>query len=332
MTVLLFPGQGTQRVGMGAVLFRCFTEAESILGEASQAAGVDIASLLRYGPSKDLARTIYAQVAVTTVNVAALQIIRRCGLRYEAVAGHSVGSIAALAAADVLTPQEAIRLAARRGAIMNNVAGEGTMMSVMGVPSATAQEIVRRIVARLQLPVVVGLVNGPQNVVISGSATAVKCVARELRAAGALSVRALDVSHAFHSPLMMPARRAWQEAVLAQPFRTARVPVIADTTGTPVTRPREIREFLIEQLTGQVRWDLVCGYLTASRHCEAIEAGDSDTLRSLSRPYERLHVSSMASGLILEHLRAMRRVQRMHSKTKDPAAGSRPIELSELQP
>jgi [acyl-carrier-protein] S-malonyltransferase len=309
MTALLFPGQGTQRVGMGSVLFRLFSETQALLGEASLATGTDIAALIRSGPPKILARTMYAQVAVTTVNVAALQIIRRCGMKYDAVVGHSVGAIAALAAADMLTPAEAVRLASRRGAIMNAITAEGAMMSVVGIPQGVAQEVLRRVSSRLRLPVVVGLVNGPQNLVISGAAAAVACAARELREAGALSARALDVSHAFHSPLMAPARRAWQELVRAQPLRPARVPVLADTTGQPLTEPGEVREFLVGQLTGQVRWDLVCAQLIASRQCEAIEAGDSTTLRSLSRAYSELQVASMTSGLML---------QRLRSRTKDP--------------
>jgi [acyl-carrier-protein] S-malonyltransferase len=323
MTILLFPGQGTQRVGMGSVLFKCFSEAQQVVSQASLEAGIDVASLLRHGPPKILARTMYAQIAVTTVNIAALQIVRRCGTVYDAVAGHSVGVIAALVAADMLTPAEAIKLAACRGAIMNGIPGDGAMMSVTGIPPGTAQEVLRGISSRLRLPLVVGLVNGPLNVVISGAADAVACAARELREAGALSVRPLDVSHAFHSPLMAPARRAWQDAVNAQHFREARVPVVADTSGNPLTQPREVREFLIDQLTAQVRWDLVCDYLTASRQCEAIEVGDSTALRSLGRAYEHLHIASMASGLLLERLRSM------HARTRDLAAESCETQLME---
>jgi [acyl-carrier-protein] S-malonyltransferase len=323
MTVLLFPGQGTQRVGMGSVLFRCFGDAEALLSDASRAVGIDLPSLLRKGPPAILSRTNYAQVAVTTVNVAALQVIRRCGIAYEAVAGHSVGALAALAAADMLTPAEAILLAAQRGAIMNGIAAEGAMLSVLGISPGAADKVMRRISARLRLPVVVGLVNGPQNVVISGAAAAVACAANELRDAGACAMRALDVSHAFHSPLMAPARRLWQEVVMAQPLRPARVPVVADTTGAAMTRPAEVREFLIDQLTGQVRWDLVCGYLTASRQCEAIEVGDSTTLRSLCRAYEQLRVASMASSLVLERLRGAHPMHLRHSRTRDLAVGGR---------
>jgi [acyl-carrier-protein] S-malonyltransferase len=320
MTALLFPGQGTQRVGMGAILFRRFAETQALLSEASLAAGIDIGALLRRGPAKVLSRTIYAQVAVTTVNVAALQILRRSGVRYDAVAGHSVGAIAALAAADILTPAEAVRLAAQRGSIMNSIGGEGAMLSVTGISPSTAQDILGQVTARLRLPVVVGLVNGPQNVVISGAAEAVSFAAREFREAGALSVRALDVSHAFHSPLMKPARRAWQELVRTVPLKSGRVPVVADTTGQALSRPRDVRDFLISQLTGQVRWDLVCGQLIALGQCDAIEAGDSTMLRSLGRAYQQLHVASMTSGLIFERLRA---AYPAPAGTHDPESGSR---------
>nr|WP_272919902.1 ACP S-malonyltransferase [Streptomyces sp. SID4948] len=299
----MFPGQGTQRTGMGQALFHGFDEAAATLAGAAAITGRDLGALMRRGPSSVLTRTGSAQVAVTTVSLAALAVLRARAVAYDAVAGHSVGMLAALAAADVLDPADAIALAARRGTIMDALPLGGSMVSVAGLASPIAVDVVRMVRRRTGSAVVVGLVNGPQNVVVSGEEAGVAEAVRALHEAGSSSAVPLTVSHAFHSPLMSGARPAWQDVVAAQPLRNARIPVLADSTGEPLISQRAIREFLVEQLTSPVRWDLVCRHLCASGEREAIEMGDSKALRSLGLPYEQLRVTTMAAPQFLASLR-----------------------------
>lgn len=303
MTALLFPGQGTQRVGMGQALFHGFDAAAAVLAQSSLLTGRDLAALLRRGPGKLLTRTEYAQVAVTTVNLAALAVLRSRAVEFGMVAGHSVGMLAALAAADVLDPPAVVRLAAQRGAIMGALPVGGSMVAVTGVTNEVASAAADSVRRRTAAPVVVALVNGPRQVVLSGEQSAVASAVQELKALGALSATPLAVSHAFHSPLMAPARTAWRETVAALPLRDARIPIVADTTGECMTDRRTIRQFLVEQLTGPVRWDLVCRRLDESGEHESIETGDSRALRSFCLAYPNLRVSTMTTPQFLASLR-----------------------------
>jgi [acyl-carrier-protein] S-malonyltransferase len=302
MTALLFPGQGTQRPGMGQALRLGFPEAvDGLLAEAARQSP-HLTTLMRRGPMEELSHTRNAQLAVTTVNLCALAVLRAHDVDYDAVAGHSVGLLSALVAADALGAQAAMRLAAVRGALMGALPAGGTMVSVVGIDPESAADVVRDVSAETGLPVVVGLVNGPESVVLSGSAAAVERAAETFRRDG-VRVTPLAVSHAFHSPLMRPALAEWRRIVDDEDLRSAAVPVVADITGEPVVRAADLRELLVEQMITSVRWDRVCGRLQASGESDCVEAGDSKMLRGLARPYPQLRVTSMAMPETLTHLR-----------------------------
>lgn len=304
MTALLFPGQSTQRVGMGRALFHASPEARVVLAEATRATAVDVPDLLRRGPSARLRRTEYAQIAVTTVNLAALAVLKARRIPYDIVAGHSVGALAALAAAGALTPERALRLAARRGALMGAVPEAGAMAAVTGLAPADVDAVVRRVAARTGRPLVTGLVNAADRTVVSGAEQAVAEAIDALLAVGAHSAVPLEVSHAFHSPLMAAAAPAWERTVAEVPLREARVPVVADTTGRPLTTPEDLRAYLVDQLTGPVRWDLVGRSLTDAGVTDAVETGDSKVLRSFGRDHPAVRITSMAQPHVLARLRA----------------------------
>lgn len=303
MTALLFPGQAVQRVGMGSALLHAFPEAAHSLQQSGAESGRDdLEALVRRGPLSALTRTENAQLAVTAVSLAALAVLRARGIRYDCVAGHSVGLLAALCAADALTPGEAARAAACRGALMGALPTGGTMLSLLGPEPQVVAALAARIAAETGLPVGLGLVNGPRAVIVSGAAAAVSRVAA-LAAGKSVTATPLEVSHAFHSPLMAPAVPEWSRQVEALPLRRTTVPVIADLDGRMLRDPDELRTLLVDQLAAPVRWDLVCERLVAAGVTEAVECADSKVLRAFAAAYPALHVTTMHAPAVLAHLR-----------------------------
>lgn len=321
MTAWLFPGQGTQQVGMGQALRMAFPDVVGPVLDQAWALDPELATLMRRGPLSRLARTEHSQLAVTATNLSALAVLRRGrpepaggigGVR--AVAGHSVGFLSALVAAGSLEVGAALRLARRRGELMGSLPPGGTMASINGLTLAETQDLIARAGRETGATVVIGLVNGPLAIVVSGEESAVDRVCALAAGRGARSTR-LSVSHAFHSPLMRGVRDPWSGIVRGQPFLAPAVPLIADLTGEIIESPERIRDVLVDQLTSTVRWDLVCARLTAAGPpeaidaigaIEAIEVGDSAVLRGFARSYPGLHVSSMAQPQTLARFRPAR--------------------------
>jgi [acyl-carrier-protein] S-malonyltransferase len=306
MTALLFPGQGTQRVGMGQALRMACPDAVEPVLEQAWTLDAELANLMRRGPLARLARTEHSQLAVTATNLSALAaLLRSAPGPIAAVAGHSVGFLSALVAAGSLETGAALRLARRRGELMGSLPPGGAMASISGLGLAQAQDLTARAARETGAIVVIGLVNGPSAVVASGEEPAVHRVCALAGDRGARSTR-LPVSHAFHSPLMQGVRDPWSAIVHGQEFRPPAVPLVADLTGEVVESQKRIRELLVDQLTCAVRWDLVSARLVAAEQTEAIEVGDSAVLRGFARGYPGLHVSSMAQPQTLNLFRAVR--------------------------
>ncbi len=303
MTAWLFPGQGTQRIGMGQALRMACAAAVGPVLDQAWTLDAELATLMRRGPLPLLARTEHSQLAVTATNLSALAVLRRSRAEpASVVAGHSVGFLSALVAAGSIEVDAALRLARLRGELMGSLPGGGTMASINGLTLAETQELTAWVTGEVGAIVVIGLVNGPSAIVVSGDETAVDRVCALAGDRGARSTR-LPVSHAFHSPYMQGVRAPWSSIVRGQEFRTPAVPLVADLTGEIVESPERIRELLIEQLTGTVRWDLVSARLTA---IDAIEVGDSVVLRGFARGYPGMHVSSMAQPQTLARFRPAR--------------------------
>ncbi|MGD0068906.1 MAG: ACP S-malonyltransferase [Streptosporangiaceae bacterium] len=314
MTALLFPGQGSQRVGMGQALRMAFPAAVGPVLDQAWALDAELATLMRRGPLPRLARTEHSQLAVTATNLSALAVVLRS--RPEpagAVAGHSVGFLSALVAAGSLGVGAALRLARLRGELMGSLPLGGTMASISGLTLAETQDLTARAARETGAIVVIGLVNGPLAIVASGDEPAVGRVCALASDRGARATR-LSVSHAFHSPFMQSVRDPWSGIVRGQEFGTPSVPLVADLTGEIIESPERIREVLVEQLTCTVRWDLVSARLIAADQAEAIEVGDSTVLRGFARSYPGLHVSSMAQPQTLALFRPAR------ERPKVPAA------------
>ncbi|MCA2220972.1 ACP S-malonyltransferase [Nonomuraea aurantiaca] len=277
MLGFLFPGQGTVRVGMGAWLRRR-PVARARLDEVDALLAQPITPLCARGPLERLVATEHAQVAVTACNLAALAVLLEEGFEPLVVAGHSVGELSALHAAGVLTLADTVRLVELRSRLMAEVGVTGGMHAVMGLPVEEVEALAAE-AGSADEPLVVGLENAPGHVVVSGALPALDRLGK--LATRASKIVPLRVGNAFHSPLMAAAVPAWAEAVRAAPMSAPLVPVVPNVTGEPTTDLATLRDALVAQLTGRVRWtDTVSA---VEEFAPGVEVGDSKVLAGLSR-------------------------------------------------
>ncbi|MFG1957614.1 ACP S-malonyltransferase [Nonomuraea sp. NPDC049028] len=277
MLGFLFPGQGTVRVGMGAWLRRR-PVARARLDEVDALLAQPITPLCARGPLERLVATEHAQVAVTACNLAALAVLLEEGFEPLVVAGHSVGELSALHAAGVLTLADTVRLVELRSRLMAEVSDTGGMHAVMGLPVEDVEALAAE-AGSADEPLVVGLENAPGHVVVSGALPALDRLGK--LATRASKIVPLRVGNAFHSPLMAAAVPAWAEAVRAAPMSEPLVPVVPNVTGEPTTDLATLRDALIAQLTGRVRWTDTVN--AVEEFAPGVEVGDSKVLAGLSR-------------------------------------------------
>lgn len=256
MKVLLFPGQGAQKVGMAADLAAAFPAARATLEAIDSALGVPLSKLMAEGPEPDLQLTHNTQPAILAHSAAVLAVVGdRLG---DAVcaAGHSLGEYSAWIAAGALDAATAAKLVRRRGELMfaAGQARPGAMAAVLGLGTAEVEAACAGASAADAGVAVAANLNAPDQTVISGDPAAVERAGELCKAAGAKRVMPLKVSGAFHSPLMEPAVEGLTQALAAARFATPRFPVIANASARPVDRPEEATRLLAEQLTAPVRW------------------------------------------------------------------------------
>ena len=280
MIAMLFPGQGTLRVGMAAAL-RAHPAAAPVFAEADELLGMDVRALCARGPAGSLVTTLTAQPVVTVLGVAALAVLRESGLEPDVVAGHSVGELAALHAAGAMDLAVLLRLVTGRARLMASVGGDGAMLTVLGLPLADVEQLAV-LCSRPGEPLVVALDNAPSNVVVSGARPAVDRCAALAGDHGASAVRPLAVSGAFHSPLLDPVVPAWASVVASTPLTAPLCPVVTNTTGRATRDVDEIRAALVDQMTGRVLWTATCARLF-EMGARCVEAGDSRALTVMAR-------------------------------------------------
>lgn len=281
MNGFLFPGQGTQRVGMGHWIVRASPAAAEVFDLGSELLGRDLRRLCFRGPDRELIRTENTQVAVFACNAATLAALGERGCRPAAVAGHSVGELNALCAAAVLELADGFRLVAARGALMGRVRAPGAMAAVIGLDPDQVEQVCAG--ARVQGPVVAALFNGPANVVVSGATEAVTAAADLATAAGARKVTRLAVGSAFHSPLMAEVADEWRATVDGVRLRPPRLPLFLNVPGASVSAPDDVRAAIVEQLTAPVRWVEVVRAMATAGAQRLVECGDSKVLTALAR-------------------------------------------------
>jgi len=269
---------------MGQRLCAAFAPAREVFAAASDVLGFSVQDVCFGDRTALLASTRYAQPVVFTCSMASLAVLADAGLTPDAVAGHSVGEFAALVAAGVVGFEDAIRSLAVRGALMQQTA-PGAMAVVLGLPADDVVALRQKVSA--PDAVVVGLYNGPTNVVVSGARAAVEEISALAKAAGALRVIAMATDRAFHSPLMEPVVAAWDAHLEGVTFRPPQLPVALCTTGRTAADPEEIRRATVAQLTSPVRWADVMDELVGLGMDTAVEVGESKTLCGFVRMLDR---------------------------------------------
>ena len=280
----IFPGQGSQSVGMGRDLQEQFPAARAVFDRADQVLGFDLARLCFDGPIETLTATANAQPALLTISVALLAALGWSedgdgGPEPPAfVAGHSLGEYSALVAARSLPFETALRLVRRRGELMA-AATEGTMAAVIGLDLEPLQAACAE--ASALGPVVIANENAPGQLVISGASDAVARAGELALAAGASRVLPLKVSAAFHSPLMQDAAAGLADAIEQAQILPARIPVVANVTARPITADVEIRAELRAQVTAPVRWIATINHMVEAGVSRFVELGPGTVLSGL---------------------------------------------------
>lgn len=286
----LFPGQGSQAVGMGQQLAKASAAAARVFATADQQLDFDLSRLAWEGPEEKLNDTLNTQPALLAHSMAALAFLQeaRPDLSPAYTAGHSMGQISALAAAEALSAEHALQLARRRGELMAQ-AGEinpGGMAAVLGLEIPALEAICAEASTDQEI-VQVANDNCPGQTVISGAAPALDRAIPLAQEAGARRVVRLAVSIAAHSPLMVPAQQQFSEAVRAAPIRDPAVPLIGNVSARPLRTAAEIRADLNAQLTSRVRWTESIEYLRDQGVRTFLEIGTGNVLCGLLRRIDR---------------------------------------------
>lgn len=289
-TVYLFPGQGSQFVGMGQAMYDSIPAARDAFDQADQALGFDLTQLCFEGPEEALNDTYNTQPAILATSIAALRALEAQGLESPAyVAGHSLGEFSALVAAEALTYEDGLRLVRRRGQLMK-AAGEqspGGMAAILALKRDQVDQLCEAV--RQETGQYVGVANDncPGQVVISGELDALERAVEDAKAQGARRAIPLAVSIAAHSPMMGEASQAFQEALDETPIHPPTIPIIPNATATPLSDPDEIRDALKCQLTSPVRWTESMAWIIDQGGSRFVEIGPKNVLSGLMRRIDR---------------------------------------------
>jgi [acyl-carrier-protein] S-malonyltransferase len=285
----VFPGQGSQAVGMGKALAEAFAEAREIFGEVDEALKQNLSKLMFEGPEDQLTLTENAQPALMAVSMAVAAVLKsqaniaiRNTARY--VAGHSLGEYSALAAVGSLTLSDAARLLKTRGQAMQKAVpvGEGAMAALLGLDLDQALDVASEATANGEICAAAND-NAPGQVVVSGHKAAVERAIVLAKAKGAKRAIMLPVSAPFHCPLMKPAADVMAEALAKVTILSPAVPVVANVTAATVIDPEEIRNLLVEQVTGLVRWRESVRLMRDAGVDTLIEVGSGKVLSGLAK-------------------------------------------------
>jgi [acyl-carrier-protein] S-malonyltransferase len=285
----LFPGQGSQFVGMGRDLSEKFSIARQTFEEADAALGFSLSKLCFEGPEDQLKLTEFTQPAIFTVSIAAQRVLAEKGITPSYTAGHSLGEYSANVAAGVLSFADAVRTVRSRGQFMQEAVppGLGAMAAILGLSSEEAARACSDIASSMNAIVSAANFNSPEQTVISGDAGAVEYAANLCKERGAKKVVMLQVSAPFHCALMQPAQDKLAPLLQQIAFADAAVPVAINTDATLISEAASLRDALIRQVTGSVRWVESMRLLIEQSPTHFIEVGPGKVLCGLMRQIDR---------------------------------------------
>lgn len=286
--VFVFPGQGSQRVGMGRDLVEASSEAKSLFELANKAVGFDLASLIFEGPEEELKQTVNTQPALLTTSVALYQAFASHGITPDYVAGHSLGEYSALTAAGSLSFEEAVATVRARGGFMEQAvpSGQGAMAAVLGGEREALAALCEEITSQGQL-VELANMNCPGQIVVSGSKEGVEQLVARVKEIGAKRAIPLEVSGPFHSSLMKPAAQKLEGQLSTINIQDAKVPVIANVTARPVTDRTQISSLLVEQVYSPVLWQDSINWLIEQGVDTFVEIGPGSVLAGLIKKIDK---------------------------------------------
>ncbi len=318
---LLFPGQGSQAVGMGADVYAASTAARQVFEAVDEALGFSLSTICFQGPDETLRETINAQPAIVTVSLALLAALQETLSPHNSswstplvpayTAGHSVGEYAALVAAGALDLKSAALLVRERGRLMHQEGSvcPGGMAAVIGMNEEALQAICQEATTQALSEqtaeghpglgrVIVANYNAPGQIVISGEQHALDLAMELARARGAKRVIPLSVSGAFHSPVMQPAAHGLAQVITTTPVQDAYIPIISNITASPLIAAKDIREELAEQISSSVQWIRTIEYLVQAGVTVFIEIGPGQALtgmiKRITKGVTTVTISSMA--------------------------------------
>lgn len=285
--ILLFPGQGSQYVGMGKKLSESSPAAKAVLERADAALGFSLSDMLYNGPEDKLTRTDNTQPAIFTVSLMAMEVVKSAGVSFDFVAGHSLGEYSALCAAGAFSFEDGLKLVRLRGTLMAQAGDKspGSMAAILGLEADKLGAVLAD--ASSAGVVVAANYNSPSQIVISGSVAGVQAAAKLAETAGAKKVVMLAVSGAFHSPLMEFAVAGLKEGLAKVAIKAPSVPLISNVEAQPVSDPEATRSLLLRQLTSPVRWVESMQAALALDAKEALEVGPGKVLMGLARGISR---------------------------------------------
>ncbi|MFC7320411.1 ACP S-malonyltransferase [Halobacillus campisalis] len=283
----IFPGQGSQAVGMGHEMYEAYPVVKELFDKADQTLGYSLTSLMFEGPAEELTKTENAQPALLLNSAALTEVLKNEGIKPEMTAGHSLGEYSALVAAEALHLNDGLHLVHHRGKLMEEAVphGQGAMAAVLGLSKEEIEKVLQK--CDENEPVDLANINCPGQIVISGTARGVEQASKDLKEAGAKRVMPLNVSGPFHSRLMKPASEKFNGYLKEVVINPADCPVYANVTAEPVKDAAHIEQLLIEQLYSPVRFQEILEEFVQADLDAIVEVGHGKVLSGLVKKVDR---------------------------------------------